>query len=171
LNFELLITQKEFDLLEGLNIGDRVRDMVLYAPWAVTKVDGKVVHKSELQDGDHKGCFMLGTKSLELIANGKISKRYISAVRRIPLEQKEITSLERLEGWVYPFSGGISQWKVRTSIFYTLSYILCFMGSPTVLNSLSTNKVCMGFLNRVYRRQKACPCIFSFSGDWVRKQF
>ena len=90
MNFELLTTQKEFDLLEGLNIGDRVRDMVLYAPWAVTKLDSKVAHKTELQDGDHKGCFMLGTKSRELIANGKISKRYISAVRRIPLEQKEI---------------------------------------------------------------------------------
>ena len=80
-------------------------------------------------------------------------------------------ALERLEAWVYPMSGGISQCKVRTSIFYSLSYILCFMGNPTVLNSLSTNKVCMGFLNRVYRRQKVCPCIFSLSGDRVRKQF
>src|SRR5512136_2214289 len=71
----LLLTRNEFDLLEELNVGDRIRDMALYAPWAVTKVDGKVAHKTELQDGDHKGCFMLGIKSRELITNGMIRKR------------------------------------------------------------------------------------------------
>jgi hypothetical protein len=60
---ELLVTENEFDLFEELNVGDRIRDVLLYAPWAVTKVDGKVAHKTELQDGDHKGCFMLGIKS------------------------------------------------------------------------------------------------------------
>jgi len=71
----LLVTQNEFDLLEGLNVGDRIQDMVLYTPWAVTKVDGKIAHKTELQDGDHKGCFMLGIKSRELITNDKTEKR------------------------------------------------------------------------------------------------
>ena len=71
----LLVTRNAFDLLEELNVGDRIRDMVLYAPWAVTKVHGKVAHKTELQDGEHKGCFMLGIKSRELITNDRTRKR------------------------------------------------------------------------------------------------
>ena len=70
----LLVTRNAFDLLEELNVGDRIRDMVLYAPWAVTKVDGKVIHKTELQDGDHKGCFMLGIKSRAISTNDKTRK-------------------------------------------------------------------------------------------------
>lgn len=70
----LLVTPNAFDLLGQLNVGDRIRDMVLYAPWAVTKLDGKVAHKTELQDGDHKGCFMLGIKSREIITNDMIRK-------------------------------------------------------------------------------------------------
>ena len=71
----LLVTQNDFNLLEALSVGDRIQNMVLYAPWAVTKVDGRVVHKTELQDGDHKGCFMLGIKSRDLITNGRSRKR------------------------------------------------------------------------------------------------
>lgn len=71
----LLVTRNDFNLLEELNVGDRIRDMVLYAPWAVTEVDGKVAHKTELQDGDHKGCFMLGIKSRDLITNDMTRKR------------------------------------------------------------------------------------------------
>jgi hypothetical protein len=71
----LLVTQKESALLEELNVGDRIRGMVLYAPWAVTRMDGKVVHKTELQDGDQRGCVILGVKSRDLIANSETSKR------------------------------------------------------------------------------------------------
>ena len=71
----LLVTENAFDLLEELNVGDRIRDLLLYSTWAVAKVHGKVVHKTELLAGDHKGCFMLGIKSRELIADGIISKR------------------------------------------------------------------------------------------------
>ena len=71
----LLVTQNDFNLLEALSVGDRIQNMILYAPWAVTKVDGRVVHKTELQDGDHKGCFMLGIKSRDLITNGRSRKR------------------------------------------------------------------------------------------------
>jgi len=71
----LLVTENAFDLLEELNVGDRIRDLLVYSTWAVAKVHGKVVHKTELLAGDHKGCFMLGIKSRELIADGIISKR------------------------------------------------------------------------------------------------
>ena len=71
----LLVTENAFDLLEELNVGDRIRDLLLYSTWAVAKVHGKVVHKTELLAGDHKGCFMLGIKSRELIADGIIRKR------------------------------------------------------------------------------------------------
>jgi len=71
----LLVTENAFDLLEELNVGDRIRDLLLYSTWAVAKVHGKVVHKTELLAGDHKGCFMLGIKSREPIADGIIRKR------------------------------------------------------------------------------------------------
>lgn len=71
----LLVTREAFDLLGVVNIGDRIRDMVLYSRWAVTKVNGKVAHKTELLDGDHKGCFMLGIKPRELIRDDIIRKR------------------------------------------------------------------------------------------------
>jgi len=71
----LLVTQNDFNLLEALSVGDRIQNMILYAPWAVTKVDGKVAHKTQLQDGEHKGCFMLGIKSRELITNDRTRKR------------------------------------------------------------------------------------------------
>jgi hypothetical protein len=70
----LLVTQKESDLLEKLNVGDRIRGMVLYAPWAVTRMDGKAVHKTELQGGDQRGCVILGVKSRDLFANRETSK-------------------------------------------------------------------------------------------------
>ena len=63
----LLVTRKDFELLKKLNVGDPIRDIVLYTPWAVLKVDGKVVHKKELRDGDHKGSSILGVKSRDLI--------------------------------------------------------------------------------------------------------
>ena len=71
----LLVTQNDFNLLEALSVGDRIQNMILYAPWAVTKVDAKVAHKTQLQDGEHKGCFMLGIKSRELITNDRTRKR------------------------------------------------------------------------------------------------
>jgi sulfur carrier protein ThiS len=71
----LLVTQNAFDLLEELNVGDLIRDMIMYAPWALITVNGEVAHKTEFQEGDHKGCFMLGIKCRELITNGRIRKR------------------------------------------------------------------------------------------------
>ena len=73
--FGLLVTRNESDQLEEFNAGDRIRNLVLYAPWAIRKVDVKVAHKTELQDGDHKACFTLGIKSRELITSGKTRKR------------------------------------------------------------------------------------------------
>ena len=69
------MTRDAFDLLGMLNIGDRIRDMVLYSRWAVTKVYGKVAHMTELLDGDHKGCFILGIKLREMIRDDKLRKR------------------------------------------------------------------------------------------------
>ena len=37
-------------------------------------------------------------------------------------------TLERLEAWVYLFSGGISQWEVRTSIFLLFVLYPLFYG-------------------------------------------
>jgi len=71
----LLVTQKESEVLEELKVGDRIREMVLYAPWAVTRVDAKVVDKTELQDGDQRWCVILGVKSRDLIANRETGKR------------------------------------------------------------------------------------------------
>jgi hypothetical protein len=48
-------------------------DMVLYAPWRLQKWMVRF-HKTELQDGDHKGCFHAGDKIPSSYTNDKIRK-------------------------------------------------------------------------------------------------
>jgi len=63
----LLITQKDFDLLELLHKGDRIEDIAFFATWAMIKVNGTVRHITKLEDGEYKGCYLLGIESPYII--------------------------------------------------------------------------------------------------------
>ncbi len=65
----MLITKKDFDLLEILKEGDKLQDLELYAPRAMIKVDGTVRHKTEIKDPKYKGSYALGIKLDETLEN------------------------------------------------------------------------------------------------------
>lgn len=58
----MLVTKKDFDLLEILKEGDELQDLELYAPTAVVKVTGTVRHKTKLEEPKYEGCYVLGIK-------------------------------------------------------------------------------------------------------------
>ena len=67
----LLITEKDFDLLGLLNIGDKIENIAFFASWAMIKVNGTVCHFTKLKEGDHKGCYLLGIDSPDIIESCK----------------------------------------------------------------------------------------------------
>jgi hypothetical protein len=49
--------------------GDIIRDISFFATWSVFKIDGTVQHKTKIEEGEYKGCYILGIKSEETISN------------------------------------------------------------------------------------------------------
>ena len=58
----MLVTKKDFDLLEMIKEGDELQDLELYAPSAVVKVTGSVRHKTKLEEPEYEGSYVLGIK-------------------------------------------------------------------------------------------------------------
>jgi hypothetical protein len=56
----VLIDSALFDWLERIGIGDRLKEVELYAPWTIVRVDGIVRHKSRMHKGRYSGCHLLG---------------------------------------------------------------------------------------------------------------
>ena len=56
----MLITEKDSDLVQILKKGDKIRDMAFFGVGAKLKEDGMVRHITEIKDGKHKGCYILG---------------------------------------------------------------------------------------------------------------
>lgn len=67
----MVVTQKDFDLLQMVDKGDKLEDMTFCATWTMIKVDGTVRHKSKIEDGKYKGCFMLGIESPDIMGSCK----------------------------------------------------------------------------------------------------
>ena len=67
----MLVAQKDFDLLEILNKGDKLQDVTFFATWAMIEVDGKVKHKTRIEEGKYKGCYLLGIESPDIIESCK----------------------------------------------------------------------------------------------------
>jgi hypothetical protein len=65
----MLITQKDFDLLHVLKKGDTIKDISFFATWSVFKIDWIVQHKTKVEEGEDKGCYILGIKSQDIISN------------------------------------------------------------------------------------------------------
>jgi len=56
----ILVGEELFDWLERIEIGDRVKEVELYAPWTIVRVDGTVRHKSKMRRGKYGGYHLLG---------------------------------------------------------------------------------------------------------------
>jgi hypothetical protein len=65
----MIITQRDFDLLELLHKGDKLEDITFFATWAMIKVNGTVRHITKLEDGAYKGCYLLGIESPNVIGS------------------------------------------------------------------------------------------------------
>lgn len=63
----IIVPRKDFDLIEKINIGDKIENITFYAPWAMIKVNGTVRHKTQINEGDDKGSYILGIESSEII--------------------------------------------------------------------------------------------------------
>lgn len=65
--FGLLITQKDFDLLRVLNPGVRLKQMKLYSESIMITMDGIVRHKTKIEEGKYKGCYIVGIESADIV--------------------------------------------------------------------------------------------------------
>jgi hypothetical protein len=52
-------------------VGDILQNMAFFAEWAMVKVDGTIRHKSVINEGKYKGCFMVGIESPEILESCK----------------------------------------------------------------------------------------------------
>lgn len=62
----LLVTEKDSDLLEMLEEGDRIRDMAFFGAGLKIKEDGIVRHITKIKDGQYKGSYILGVYAPDL---------------------------------------------------------------------------------------------------------
>ena len=67
----ILITDKDFELLNILEKGDEIKEITFYATAAIIRVRGTVRHKSTIQEGKYKGCYILGIESPDIIEGWK----------------------------------------------------------------------------------------------------
>jgi len=63
----LVITHKDFDLLQRIHKGDRLTDILLFAKSALIKVNGTVRHITRIKEGKYDGCYLMGIESPEII--------------------------------------------------------------------------------------------------------
>jgi hypothetical protein len=68
----ILITEKDFELLNYLEKGDEIKEITFYATAAIIKVQGIVRHKSKIREGKYSGCYILGIESPDIIDSCKV---------------------------------------------------------------------------------------------------
>jgi hypothetical protein len=67
----LLIAEKDTELLQMINRGDTLNDITCFTKSAVMKVNGTVMHKTRIEEGRYKGCYIIGIESAEIIEGYK----------------------------------------------------------------------------------------------------
>jgi len=67
----IVVTQKDSELLQMINEGDKLKDITFCSSWTTIKVDGMVRHKSKIEEGKYKDCYLLGIESQDIIDSYK----------------------------------------------------------------------------------------------------
>jgi hypothetical protein len=70
----LVVAREDLDLLRILKKGDRLNNIALLSSWAMLTVNGTVSHVTKIEEGKHKGCYLLGIDSLHIIESCKPNK-------------------------------------------------------------------------------------------------
>lgn len=68
----LLLPKEEGDLADTLQPGSLIPDMTFYATWTLIRADAKVRHITPITRGRHKGHYLLGVESKEIIESSKV---------------------------------------------------------------------------------------------------
>ena len=63
----IVVTQKDSELIQMLDEGHKLKDITFCTSWTMSKVDGTVRHKSKIEDGKYKDCYILGIESSDII--------------------------------------------------------------------------------------------------------
>jgi hypothetical protein len=66
----LLVTEKDLELLEKIEAGDKLQNLVLYAKWTTAMVVGTVVHKTKVKNGE---TYIIGVRLEEILETMKAS--------------------------------------------------------------------------------------------------
>lgn len=69
----MLLTGKNLDLLERLQPGDLIENMVFFSREAMIRVNGTVRHKTRVDAGRYKGCYVVGIESPDIIENSQFN--------------------------------------------------------------------------------------------------
>jgi hypothetical protein len=67
--FGLLVRQKDFDLLKVLQRGDKLQNMTFYSQSLMMRMDATVRHKTKIEEGKYRGCYILGIQLPERVKN------------------------------------------------------------------------------------------------------
>jgi len=69
--FGILITQRDFDLLQKVKSGDKLKNVSFFAPGIALTMDGTVRHITKIEEGELKDCYIMGVKSRYIIDHFK----------------------------------------------------------------------------------------------------
>ncbi len=67
----LLLRKEDDDIAKMMTPGLLIRDMVFYATWTLIRADARVRHVTRLTNGPHKGHYLLGVESEEVIESSR----------------------------------------------------------------------------------------------------
>ena len=65
----ILITKKDFNLIQKIREGDRIQNVSFFSPWSLVNTDVTVTHKTKIERGEYKDCYIIGLKSEKIIEN------------------------------------------------------------------------------------------------------
>lgn len=68
----LLLRKEDEDLADTLQPGSLIPDMTFYATWTLIRADATVRHITPITTGQHKGHYLLGVQSKEIIESSKV---------------------------------------------------------------------------------------------------
>lgn len=68
----LLLRKEDGDLADTLQPGALIPDMTFYATWTLIRADAKIRHITPITSGRHKGHYLLGVESQEIIESSKV---------------------------------------------------------------------------------------------------
>ncbi|MFP3928324.1 MAG: hypothetical protein ACLFUP_05410, partial [Desulfobacteraceae bacterium] len=68
----LLVRKEDFGLLDAVGPGTTISNMVFYATWTLIKAGATVRHLTRIKEGRHKGCYVMGVESQEIIESSKV---------------------------------------------------------------------------------------------------